>query len=315
MKNFISNYLREHVASIFRAFLLIGVIVFLSFYLKGIDFSKLKELQLRPLPLIVSLVLSLSFRYWGVYIWRNILQDLGSIELPKFQVLALIYARSWMARYIPGTVPWIAGRVFLARDLGISKSRLTVASLIEAGIQIVAIAATSMLLLSFDERINTVVNSEIRVLVLIASLVLALLLIPAVFNHLLRFVYKAVRGVDAYSELATNGKATLRSFVLYAFGSFVSGISYYFMAMAIWGSTSPSDMIYIIGAVNLSGVIGMATPFVPSGLGVRDATQLILLSAIFPKEVALVLTIFSRLWSLIVDIIFLAAASWFGRKK
>ena len=307
--------MREHVASIFRAFLLIGVIVFLSFYLKGIDFSKLKELQLRPLPLIVSLVLSLSFRYWGVYIWRNILQDLGSIELPKFQVLALIYARSWMARYIPGTVPWIAGRVFLARDLGISKSRLTVASLIEAGIQIVAIAATSMLLLSFDERINTVVNSEIRVLVLIASLVLALLLIPAVFNHLLRFVYKAVRGVDAYSELATNGKATLRSFVLYAFGSFVSGISYYFMAMAIWGSTSPSDMIYIIGAVNLSGVIGMATPFVPSGLGVRDATQLILLSAIFPKEVALVLTIFSRLWSLIVDIVFLAAASWFGRKN
>ncbi len=315
MKNFVSNYARKHVASIFRAFLLIGIIVFLSFYLRGIDFSQLRELQLRPLPLIASLVLSLSFRYWGVYIWRNILQDLGSIELPKFEVLALIYARSWMARYIPGTVTWIAGRVFLARDLGISKSRLTVASLIEAGIQIVAIAATSMLLLSFDERINTVVNSEIRILVLIASLVLALMLIPAVFNHLLRFVYRAVRGVDAYSELATNGKATLRSFVLYAFGSFVSGISYYFMAMAIWGSTSPSDMIYIIGAVNLSGVIGMATPFVPSGLGVRDATQLILLSAIFPKEVALVLTIFSRLWSLIVDIIFLAAASWFGRNK
>jgi hypothetical protein len=315
LKNFISNYLRENVSSIFRVFLFVGVIVFLSYYLKGINFGKLRELQLRPLPLIASLVLSLSFRYWGVFIWRNILKDLGSSKLPQFGVLASIYAQSWMARYIPGTVTWIAGRVFLARDLGISKSRLTVASLIEAGIQIVAIAATSMLLLSFDERINDVVSGEIRVLVLAASLVLALLLIPTVFNQLLRVAYRAVRGADAYSELATNGKATFRSFLLYAFGSFVSGISYYFMAMAIWDSTAPSDMIYIIGAVNLSGVIGMATPFVPSGLGVRDATQLILLSAIFPKEIALVLTIFSRLWSLIIDVIFLATASWCGRKN
>lgn len=313
--NWMDRFSRKRLALLFRVALVAGVVVFFVLFLKGLDYSRLEQLQLAPLALLASAALSLAFRYWGVFIWRGILKDLGSTELPKFRVLARIYAQSWMARYVPGTVTWIAGRVVLASNLGISKSRLTVASLLEAGIQVVAIAATSMLLLSLDERINAVVNAEARRLVLVIGLLLLLILVPSVFNRIIRFAYQIVRGQEAYAELAANGTATVRSFVLYVFGSFISGLSYYFLAVAVWGATSAADLIYIVGAVNLAAVIGMATPFVPSGLGTRDASLLILLAGIFPDEIALAITIFSRLWTAIIDVLFLAIASWQGRTR
>lgn len=298
-----------------RAALLSGIVVFLALFLQELDYEILRELRLDPWPLLIGACFSLGFRYWGVYIWRGILRDLGATDIPAFSVLASIYARSWMARYIPGTVPWIAGRVLLARDLGISKSRLTVASVLEAGTQIVAIAAVSLLLLGLDGRLTSQFNGRIGLAVLSAGLVFAILLIPAIFNRVIRFSYKVLRGQEAYAELATNSKATLRSLLLYAIGSLLAGVAYYFMALAVWGSVSAADLIFIVGAVNLSGVIGMAAPCVPSGLGVRDASQLVLLSVILPREVALVLTIFSRLWSLIVDLVFVAIATLAGAHR
>ena len=92
---------------------------------------------------------------------------------------------------------------------------------------------------------------------------------------------------------------------MYVAGSLISGLSYYFLAVAIWEETSVGDIIFIVGAVNLAAVIGMATPFVPAGLGVRDASLLILLAVIFPGEIALAITILSRLWTAINDVAFL----------
>lgn len=277
------------------------------------DLGELKKLRLSPAPLMASAALSLGFRYWGVFVWRGILRDLGSKQLPAFNVLALIYAKSWMARYIPGAVAWIAGRVVLALDMGISKSRLAVASLLEAGVQMVAIAATSIILLSIDDRIYENVSPSVRILVVTAGVSLLFILIPPVFNRLIQFAYFLFRGHKAYDQLSTNGKAIIRSFALYVIGSFISGFSYYFLAVAIWEETAFNDVIFIVGAVNLAAVIGMATPFVPAGLGVRDASLLILLTIIFPNEIALGVTIMSRLWTAIIDVTFLALTTLWSR--
>lgn len=285
--------------------MLIGVVVFFGNYLRNLDYSGLRDLRFSPVPLLASAACALGFRYWGILVWRGILKDLGSHQLPSFSVLALIYAKSWMARYIPGAVAWIAGRVVLAMDLGISKSRLAVASLVEAAVQVIAIAATSIILLSFDNRISEVISNEVRVIVLIVVSSLLLILIPAVFNRLIRSAYYLFRRQEAYEQLSTNGRAIIRSFAMYVAGSFISGLSYYFLAVAIWEETAVGDIIFIVGAVNLAAVIGMATPFVPAGLGVRDASLLILLAVIFPGEIALAITILSRLWTAINDVAFL----------
>lgn len=288
------------------------ILAFFALYLRGIDYAEIKKLSIDWPLFAVATVLSLSFRYWGVYIWRTILKDLGSKELPKFYVLSAVYAKAWMGRYVPGSVTLIAGKIYLASSVGISKSRLTVASLLEAMVQIVAVASVSLFLVGFDSR-SSAVPMQLKLLLIAGAVGLLISLHPSIFNRVIRFVFQKVRRKEAYAELSTNGKAVTRSFLLYAAGTFISGTSYFFLTKSIEPATSWHLYLYLVGAYNLAGVIGMATPLVPSGLGVRDGAQLILLSAVFPKEIALALTIVSRLWSAIVDVIFYLSAQFYNK--
>lgn len=283
------------------------IVTFFVIYLRGIDYNEIRKLSISWPTFVIASLFSLAFRYWGVFIWRTILKDLGSKELPPFHLLSSVYAKAWMGRYIPGSVTLIAGKIYLASSIGISKSRLAVASLLEAIVQIVAVATVSLFLVGFDSRSSSI-PTELKLLLVAGAVVLLVSLHPSLFNRAVRFIFEKVRGKKAYSELSINNKAVSRSFILYAIGTFISGLSYFFLTKSIEPTTSWNLFFYIVGAYNLAGVIGIATPFVPSGLGVRDGAQLILLSAVFPKEIALALTIVSRLWSAIVDILFFLIA-------
>lgn len=282
----------------------VAILLFFALFLKGIDYDSLSGLSINwPLMLLATLI-SLSFRYWGVFIWRTILSDLGAKKLPHFSLLSSVYSKAWMGRYIPGSVTWIAGKIYLASSIGISKSRLTIASLLEAAVQIAAITFTSLLIIGFDPR-TKVIPIGLKILLVVGALCLLIALHPRVFNKVMSLIYKVVKKKETPEQLKVNGLSVTRSFILYAIGSIISGCAYYFMAHSIYPSEITASLFfYMVGSFNLSGVIGMATPFVPSGIGIRDGVQLVLLSAIVPKEIALVLTVFSRLWSALVDILF-----------
>jgi len=281
--------------------------IFFVLFLKNIDYSLIYSLRPAVMPLILSGLFSLAFRYFGVWIWKTILKDLGA-EAIDFRIASLIYAKAWMARYIPGTIAWVSGKVIFAKDLGISKSRLTAATLAEIGAQIAAVSAISILLISLDSRLSTLISGPLKLLPIIVVLTLLLSLIPRNFNRLIAFAYQFIFRKSASSELSINGKAAGRAFLLYNFGAFLSGAVYYFLATSISADVKPTDFLYIVGASNLAGVIGMLTPLVPAGLGTRDISMLVLLSAILPKEIALAITVASRLWTAIIDVIFFALA-------
>jgi len=279
------------------------IILFFVLYLRNVDFSKISDIDLSWGYIALATLISLLYRYWGAFIWRTILHALGAQNLPNFTILSHIYAKAWMGRYIPGTVTWIAGKIYLAHKVGISKSRLAVSSLLEGGMQIISLMVVSMLLLGFDPRLD-VIPFQIKILMILLGLGLLVFLSPPIFNRLVHIAHVLVKKKEPDEELRINNKAVLRSFVLYAGGAFIAGASYFFMTRGLAADTSWREFLFIVGAFNLAGALGMVAIFTPSGLGVRDGVQLVLLSLIFPKEIALVITIFSRLWSAIVDVLF-----------
>ena len=293
------NKLKRFIAPIF----IILIIIFFALYLKDIDYKAFSGLHFLWPPLIAGTLISLAFRYWGVFIWRTILSDLGARSLPPFSVLSDVYAKAWMGRYIPGTVTWIAGKIYMANKLGISKSRLTVSAILEAGVQIVATLSLSLFILALDPRLD-VISNQAKLLLLALAIASLVALLPPILNRVLAFVFQAVRKKEAYDELRTNGRATFKSFILYVIGAFIAGSSYFLLTAALYPQIGIESYWYIVGAFTLAGALGMATPLVPSGLGVRDGVQLVLLSLIMPKEIALAITVFSRLWSAAVDVIF-----------
>jgi uncharacterized membrane protein YbhN (UPF0104 family) len=288
--------------------LVVAVVVFLVLYLRGLDWHAVRSTRVHWPTVAVASVVGLAFRYVGVLVWRTILVDLGADRLPPFTTLADIYAKAWMARYIPGTVTWIAGKVYLASQHGISKSRLAVASLVEAGMQLTALTAVSLLLIGLGPRVAAI-PVGLDIFLAVFGAVLLALLSPVCFNAVVRRGYRLVFRREGGAELRTNRKALIHSFGLYAVGGLVSGTSYFLMTDAIWAGTSWHDYAYLVGAFNLAGVVGMAALFVPSGIGVRESVQLLLLTVLMPKETALLITVVTRLWSVAVDVGFVALAS------
>jgi glycosyltransferase 2 family protein len=294
--------------SIPRRFITFGflsaVIIFLVIYLKGTDFSQLKSLSINWWYIFIGSLWAFAFRHWMVFIWRVILRSLGTQKLPGYNLMAEVYAKAWISRYIPGTVTWIAGKVYMASQFGISKSRLAVSSLLEGGMQVVATVVVSLLLIGFNPHL-TIVPLYVRIITIIISLLSLLVLFPPIFNRLLKYTHVAVKKRPPSDELYINMSAVFWSFMLFIIGAFINGIASYFIVVAITGQSSVSLLFYIIGAFNLAGAIGMATPFLPSGIGVRDGILLLLLAAVMPKDIALAITVFSRLWQVAMDSIFL----------
>lgn len=284
------------------------VVAFFALYLRDLDYSTFEELTFTWWLVLLATVISVAFRFWGVLIWKLILRDLGATSLPSFPVLGDIYAKAWMGRYIPGTVAWIGGKIYLASRQGIAKSKLAVSSLLEAGMQIVAAMSVSLLILGLDPRLD-VISTQVKVAMVVLAVGMLAILLPPVFNTTTRLAFRLIRREAALQEVRTNSVATVRSFVLYAIGTLIAGTSYFFLTKALYPPINAAEHFwFIVGAFTLAGALGMATPLLPSGIGVRDGVQLVLLSLIMPTEIALAVTVASRLWSALVDLVFLAAA-------
>ncbi|HVW23313.1 MAG TPA: lysylphosphatidylglycerol synthase transmembrane domain-containing protein [Candidatus Saccharimonadales bacterium] len=294
--------------------LLLAILFFLLLYLKSIDWHKIAQLSVNWYWLVLASVLAMAGRYWAVNVWRVILSCLGVEKLPPYGAMAQVFAKAWMARYIPGTVAWVAGRIYLASQYGISVSRLTVSSLLEGGMQIVAGIVLSLILIALGGNVSDI-SMPVKVFAVVVALLSMLALLPPIFNRILHVAHLAVKRRKASDELRVNGKAVSRSFLLFCIGTLIAGTANYFVAKSIMPHLGGDHYLYMVGVFGLAGAIGIATPFLPSGIGVRDGIQLVLLALIMPKETALAVTVLSRLWSVVVDVLFFLVAVGFHHRQ
>ncbi|GMA35060.1 hypothetical protein [Demequina litorisediminis] len=286
-----------------------AIVAAFAWFLTSVDWHALDGLEVGWAWVIVASLVALAFRYLGVVVWRVVLARLGAAHLPRFAVMADIYAKAWLARYIPGTIPWIAGKVYLAAEQGVSKSRLAVSTLVEAAAQIVAVGAVSLTLLALDPRIGEI-SPTLRVLVAVGAVLGFVAMTPPVFNRFLTLGFRLLkRGEATHVGWDVVGS----SLGLYGVGAAVSGLAYALLLKAIVPETGAGDLLFLVGAFGFAGVVGMLTPLVPSGLGTRDAAQMVLLLVVLPAPTAALVVIVSRVWSAAVDVLFWAVATVVGR--
>lgn len=281
------------------------LLFFLILYIQKIDFSEFRSITSFVWQFIViASVFGLAARFWQVFIWFAILRTLGAKDLTshKYQ-LTYVYAKSWIGRYIPGGAPWILSKIYFASKHGISKSKLAVSSLLEGSLQVTVVMIVALIILMFDTRLNSI-NEDIKLPILGILVVCVIVIWPPIFNRIVSLAFKILRKKSVSKEdLASNRTITQGAF-LYIIGAFLSGTALFFIAKAVYPELGYSDMLYVIGVSNLAGAIGMLALFAPSGLGVREGILLTLLSIIMPTELALTVTVVSRLWDISVDGVF-----------
>lgn len=306
------TFLKSSIPYIFYTLLLI----FLVLYIQNIDFQSLRNLKINWSLVLLATLFGIVTRYWGAYIWLVILKGLGAKKLNNKAELIYIYAKSWLARYIPGTAPWILGKIYFASKQGISKNKLAVSSMLEGAIQVTVVMVLGFILLIFDSRLD-ILDDSLKALMVIVIAVSMVALVPAIFNRIMAAFYKIVRKKQFAKEHYANKEIIAKGASLYVIGAILNGISFFYISKSIFPDLDFSNMLFLIGAMSLAGAASMLAFFAPSGLGVREGILLVLLGLIMPAEYALVITVFTRLWSILVDLIFYAISflhrNWLAR--
>lgn len=281
----------------------ISLVVFLALYLRSLDSSSLQQIEINWYYLALAMLIGVSVRYWGAYVWYSLLRSLGAKNIEDKHGLAYVYAKSWMGRYIPGTAPWILGKIYFASKHGVSKNKLAVSSLLEGGLQVTVVMALAFLMLMFDVRLNDI-SIELRGLMTVVLIACLIALVPAVFNKIVAAAYRIVRRKPFPIEHQASTRTILSGVGLYTIWSILGGLSLFFIAKAVAPSLGYDNLLFVMGAGNLAAAVSMLAFFAPSGIGVREGIHILLLGIIMPAEIALIVTIMTRLMGVIMDITF-----------
>ena len=290
----------------------VAVAVFAYFYLKGINWGELTRVNINWWFMLAATATSILVRFWFAEIWMLLLRRLGAKLDGQRLELFVVYAKSWLGRYIPGGATWILGKIYFATKLGISKAKLGISSFLEGALQVIVVLITASAMLAFDPHVANLGRGW--VFALLSAAVFGLISVyPPVFNRMISFGYaKLGRGNLDAEHLPSEATVGL-GIASFALSSILSGLSFYFVALAVSPELGLKDLLFVVGCSNLASALSMLAVFAPAGLGVREGVQLSMLLLVMPAEAALVATVLMRLWSILMDAVFFFATVLFQR--
>lgn len=285
------------------------VVGFMALYLARIDWSRLQGLDFHVAPMLAATALALLFRYWGAGVWLHLLRRLGARDVGRdWRELCAVYAKAWLGRYILGAGTWIVGKVYFAAQHGVSRSKLAVSGVLEAALQLISTLLVGLALLALDPRLDAAGPQAVQLSV-IAAVVCLVALAPPVLQRLLDLAYRVLRRQPMTTDDRPSWSMVLGGGGLYVLGTILTGASYFLVARSVYPDLPWSDVGYVIGAASIASAVSMLAFFAPGGIGVREGIQVLFLTALMPVEAAVVVTVLTRLWSIAVDVLFLATTN------
>ena len=122
---------------IFSIFCYLILIYILGNYFYDINWNKLIHTNIDWGIFTGAVLTFLGIRLLYPGIWIFILKDFGQ-KIHNYWELNLVYAKTWLGRYIPGKVAWIGGKIYFGSQQGLDIKILALSSLLEAIIQLIA---------------------------------------------------------------------------------------------------------------------------------------------------------------------------------
>lgn len=286
----------------------------LVWVLVNLDWDEVRRLSFDWWYVVLATVVGLAGRGWMVAIWLALLKRLGASRFTNVPVLAHAYAKAWLGRYIPGSAAWILGKIYFAARQGVSKSKLAVSSFLEAGLQVLAMLLIGTVLLLVDPRLE-VVEGPVRIAMAVAAAVCVVALWPAVFNFVATRGFRLVRKKDLDRSHLPDWHAIWQGLWMFTVNTAISGTAVFLLAKSLQHDLAWSQLVFVIAANALASAVSMIVVFAPSGLGVREALLITLLGLAMPHEVAVLVSLLVRVWSIGVDFAFVGITATMVRLR
>ncbi len=239
---------------------------------------------------------------WG-YITEKLKKPLGYKQATKIWVL------SQSARYIPGSVWQVFGRVYMGEKKGLGKGETLASVAIETSNLIISSVLIFVISIPFWTKTSSIVKYYPY---LGASLLVFGFLHPRIFNGVTNFF---VHRLDKKEKNAFYNFAEIIKMLLpYVAVWVIFGLGFYFLIVSFKGIFT-INLAVATGIFALSWVIGFLFVIAPGGLGAREIALVYFLAFYVNNGQAVLLSIFSRVLMMVAELIVILMALSFRAQK
>ncbi|WP_302627043.1 lysylphosphatidylglycerol synthase domain-containing protein [uncultured Eubacterium sp.] len=287
---------KQSAMKICKAIFLILVAIFLAkYFIDNIDDIRSLDFKMDWKIFVLSMLFYFIYKITLASLWHYITyKNNASI---KFKDAIICYLYSILGKYIPGKVFMLAARIPAYEKQGVKMRKVTVCFLLENVCTLLGAAFLFLLSLFFFP--NDLLN-KYQFMTIILIIVFFICINPKIINWGLRIVGKVMKKDDM--EIPMNYLDMIKIVVMFIGNWLIVGIGFYMLVASIY-PVPISQALYCGGIYGLAAIIGILAIFTPSGLGVREGIIAVGLALIMPNEYVVIVSIISRLWATIAELI------------
>lgn len=286
----------------------IAVIFFMArYFIKNYDSIKELDIHLNIKVFIVSMFFYFAYKLTLASLWHYITVK---NDCPiKYTEAVTAYLYSILGKYIPGKVFMLAARFPAYERAGHKLRKITVCFLLENVCTLLGAAFLFIFSLLFFP--NDILKNYLW-LTIALIIVFFIMINPAIINFFLRLIGRIFKKDDM--EITINYKDMLVIVVMFIANWLIVGCGFYFLTTSIYPLPA-QNLLYCGGVYGLSAIIGILSLFAPSGIGVREGIMIIGLNIIMPQEYSVIISVVSRIWATVAELVLILAAFIIDRIK
>lgn len=239
-----------------------------------------------PLLVLSFIVLIPHFLFYSKS-WQQIMAQLGSCI--SFSQSAWMIATTQIAKYAPGRIWYMLGRVYVGKQEKLSGPNLALSMVLETCLLLISSG-----ILYFISTLLTGRFSAANIITCLALFVMAIvLMIPAVLGWMANLALKVLK------KPAIKITVTFLQIVKltpWFWGLWLSQIAGFYLLVNSFYTIPASSIFTLASAYTLSWITGFVVIFTPGGLGVREGVMTLALSTIMPPAIAIAMSLISRVW-------------------
>ncbi len=282
------------------------VVVFLAWYFrKNWDEFSEKIMSVNIGIFIVSMLFYFVYKITLASLWHYITKINGCSI--RYEKAVTSYLYSILGKYIPGKVFMLAARLTYYKEEEAPLSKVTVCFFIENVCTLLGAAMLFIVSLFFFPN-ELLENYKWLTLLLIAAFFVCIH--PKIINFVLRLIGKIFK---KNLEIPMKYSQMLKVVLLFIGNWLIVGFGFFILTKSIYPAVEWSQMLYCAGIWGVSAIMGILAIFAPSGLGVREGIIVAGLMLIMPQSDAMVISVVSRLWQTIPELLLVAMAFVYSR--
>lgn len=264
--------------------------------------------------LTIALGITLSAHITAGWVWSWILRDLHQ-PIPPIPIIQA-YLKTTIAKYLPGNIWHYYGRITAATKAGATPATATLSVLLEP---LLMAAAALLLTLLCSQQIAAHYGFWAVGLQGLSLVAVLAVVHPKTLNFLLQRLSRAKQAASPTpSEPARGTPDRLEGYpVVPLLGELgfvlLRGIGFLLTFLAV-NPIAPDQILLLLSGFSLAWLLGLVVPGAPGGIGVFEATALVLLGQIFPAGGLLAGVALYRLISVLAEAIG-AGVAWLDQQR